>query len=109
MNPFQLASTRQSLADVRPPDEVEGAVRTMRLMDDLRALAAGLDRAAWASVSIVKSPDRLEIATYDHDDHVTPLLAASLLADIEQTLAASERVKGRLAPEWRNRLLESPP
>ena len=108
MNPFQLTSTRRPLADLEPPDEVEGAVRTMRLMDDLRALAAGLDRAAWASVSIVKSPDRLEVATYDRDDHVTPLLAASLLADIEQTLAAGELVKGRLPPEWRNRLLGTP-
>ena len=108
MNPFHLASTLRPLVDLEPPDETTGALRTMRLMDDLRALAAGLDRAAWASVSIVKSPDRLEVATYDRNDHVTPLLAASLLADIEQTLAAGEIVKGRLPPEWRNRLLGTP-
>ena len=107
MNPFHLASTHQPLTALEPPNQVEGALRTMRLMDDLRALAAELDRAAWASVSIVKSPDRLEVATYDRDEHVTPLLAASLLADIERTLAASELVKGRMPTEWRNRLLGS--
>lgn len=105
MNPFHLVSTRRPLVDLEAPDQIEGALRTMRLMDDLRALAAGLDRAAWASVSIVKSPDRLQVATYDRDDSVTPLLAASLLADIEQTVAAGELVKGRLPPEWRARLL----
>ena len=77
----------------------------MRLMEDLRTLASEADRISWASVSIVKSPNRLQVATYDRDDAVTSLLAASLLADIEQTVVAGELVRKRLAPEWRGRLI----
>ncbi len=105
MNPFQLVSPRQPLVELEPPDEVQNCLRTMRLVDDLRALASEVERDSWASISIVKTPDRLQIATHECGEPITPLLAASLLADIEQTLTACEYVRARFAPEWRGRLL----
>ena len=106
MNPFHLNPFCSRPQDVAPPDEQQTSIRTMRLIEDLRLIAAELETDQWASVAIVQSPDRLQVSTHGGTSaHVTPLLAASLLAALEQTILAGELVRSKLAPEWRQRLL----
>ena len=101
MNPFQLSPSRSA----EPPDECQTSLRTMRLIEDLALVAADLDASHWASIAIVQSPDRLQVSTYGAVGDVTPLLAAALLASLEQMITAGEVVRAKLSPEWRRRLL----
>ena len=108
MNPFQLSPSPPQSHSFDPPDEDASTIRTMRLIDDLRLLSNALDVGAWASVTIVQSPERLQVATYEEGVNITPLLAAALLADLERQVAAGEVVRSRLPDEWRRRLLGHP-
>ncbi len=99
MNPFQLSPSKS----MQPADVCETSIRTMRLIEDLAVVAAELDASQWASVAIVQSPDRLQVSTYGAGE-VTPLLAAALLAALEQMIMAGEVVRAKLSPEWRELL-----
>ncbi len=103
MNPFQLSPAFRT--DTASQGEDQTALRTMRLLEDLSIVAADIDANHWASVAIVQSPGRLQVSTYGTGPHVTPLLAAALLAALEQMIAAGEMVRAKLPPEWRQRLL----
>ena len=89
MNPFLLIPTKPAAGDLLPVDEGKSSLRMMRLHEDLTALAAAIDTGGWASVTVVQTPDRLQVSTQGGGESVTPLLALALLADLERTIAAA--------------------
>ena len=105
MNPFLLIPAKPAATDLLPPDEGKSSLRMMRLHEDLTALATEIDSAGWASVTIVQTPDRLQVSGQGDGENVTPLLAMALLADLERTIAAAEKVRANLSPAWRQRLI----
>ncbi len=82
MNPFQLSPRGKSEPLAALPDEQETILRVMRLHEELRVLSADLDLSEWASVMIVQSPARLEVASRGTDGNIMPLLAAALMAEL---------------------------
>lgn len=105
MNPFQLSSLRRRGEARRPLEQDLPASRMVRLHADLTALAADLDRGGWGTVSIVHTPDRLQVSSQSSTESITPLLASALLADLERTLKAAAQVRAKLPPAWRETLL----
>ena len=101
MNPFLLIPAKPAANDLLPADEGKSSLRMMRLHEDLTALATGMDAGGWASVTIVQTPDRLQVSGQGSGETVTPLLAMALLADLERTIAAAEKVRARLPAAWR--------
>ena len=109
MNPFQLSPRGKSEPLAALPDEQETILRVMRLHEELRVLSADLDLSEWASVMIVQSPARLEVASRGTDGNIMPLLAAALMAELERHIVSAEQVKAKLTPEWRDLLLAAGP
>ena len=105
MNPFLLIPAKPAATDLLPPDEGKSSLRMMRLYEDLTALATETESAGWASVTIVQTPDRLQVSGQGSGENLTPLLAMALLADLERTIAAAEKVRAKLSPAWRRRLI----
>ena len=105
MNPFQLIPAKPAATDLLPTDESKTSLRMMRLHEDLTALATAIDTDGWASVTIVQTPDRLQVSGQGSGESITPLLAMALLADLERTIAAAEKVRANLSPAWRERLI----